>query len=591
MDNIIVGTISEETINNVANLAYKIIEKKVEKKLDKKKLRSAINKYLERQKAYHEIATLAEEIDFQGLMEYISSECMDRACERCFSTNSKKRAAARDHIVSSACSYCGADSDEKRAKVSMIVCNCLDIIKNFYTKNFEIKDYIISAEIVDSVTENCENMLNPIKNEMMSMNKKLEDFNIYSPEAYGKLAKDGDLSEIEERMDLIFGRMSKEHPLYPAYGYRLRGSNVFSYPISREAEKEYPPCYLCDGTIYLGNQRIRNVDRLPENIMTYADQHQLDLKMELHNVVKMLGDVVDPTQREAKELEGKVIVRHPKEFPPAMPCSIIVNEQVFFDYIELRIKEIWEDKIVLLDNSEQKNCHVRFSFKAELAQNGNVDFNIKTDGGSNQDLYKFVHFMEILSNGANIKIKNLAEDELLCSGIIKVASYDSGFPNIKEELSFLKNICDIERYAKKKIKIPEEITEKQVSEVAYLAGLIRGTEQSFHWETFDVTGTIDNDVRQQIKEMDDEHPQEIVFLSYRNMPVFDEFVRVLLMRKFDCAIVANIEKLKRKLDVLDDGDFIKLSYQSSGNGYGADFICKPMEWIKDDVVYCLTKNA
>ena len=33
MDNIIVGTISEETINNVANLAYKIIEKKVEKGL------------------------------------------------------------------------------------------------------------------------------------------------------------------------------------------------------------------------------------------------------------------------------------------------------------------------------------------------------------------------------------------------------------------------------------------------------------------------------------------------------------------------------------------------------------------------------
>ena len=47
------------------------------------------------------------------------------------------------------------------------------------------------------------------------------------------------------------------------------------------------------------------------DILDYADRHQLQLKLEMHDVVKLLGEREDPSQVEAKILEGQVIVREP----------------------------------------------------------------------------------------------------------------------------------------------------------------------------------------------------------------------------------------------------------------------------------------
>ncbi len=288
-------------------------------------------------------------------------------------------------------------------------------------------------------------------------------------------------------------------------------------------------------------------------------------------MVKLLGEREDPSQVEAKILEGQVIVRRPKAFPPAIACSIIVKQETMFEYLELRIKEILDDGTYIIDNSEQKNCHVYIMIRTKMIQNDRVDFTLNLDNASNQELLHYVQFMKLVSEGVEIAIKVLSVGEILCSGIVNTTSYNCSFANIDEELHFLRDVCDIEKYVGHDIKIPKIITEKQMQELSYLAGLIRREEQPFSWKELSIVGTVDDNLRKRLAEMGkDEH--EVSFVGSFDVPLFDQNVHISLVRRLDHAIVSNYDKMMKKLEVLDDGDSITMSFTNFGDDSGADYL-------------------
>ena len=79
---------------------------------------------MERQREYEEFCTLAEEIDFQGLLEYIDDKFLDLINKRLFSLNKKERGMAREKIINGAIEWSKANTKQARFRVIKFIDNC-----------------------------------------------------------------------------------------------------------------------------------------------------------------------------------------------------------------------------------------------------------------------------------------------------------------------------------------------------------------------------------------------------------------------------------------------------------------------------------
>ena len=119
----------------MAALGLDAVKERVHAKLDESKLRTELINYIERQRKYNEMCTMAEEIDFQGLVEYIQNSLLKQAGVRIFDPNSKKRGHARQVIVDAAVACSKANTKESKTRVAKCISICLDIIRRFYEQH------------------------------------------------------------------------------------------------------------------------------------------------------------------------------------------------------------------------------------------------------------------------------------------------------------------------------------------------------------------------------------------------------------------------------------------------------------------------
>lgn len=66
-----------------------------ENQIDEKKLRCALLDYIEKQRKYNEICDFAEELDFQGIIEYVKLNLLDDVNKWLFALNKQDRGRAR----------------------------------------------------------------------------------------------------------------------------------------------------------------------------------------------------------------------------------------------------------------------------------------------------------------------------------------------------------------------------------------------------------------------------------------------------------------------------------------------------------------
>ncbi len=71
----------------LANLGFDIGIHRFEKRIDERKLKSELRTYIGKQKQYNELCHLADEIDYQGLVDFFDQNMIDMVCERLFDPN------------------------------------------------------------------------------------------------------------------------------------------------------------------------------------------------------------------------------------------------------------------------------------------------------------------------------------------------------------------------------------------------------------------------------------------------------------------------------------------------------------------------
>lgn len=542
------------------DVAKEHVREELNERLDEKKLRSELSAYIESQRKYNEMCTLAEDIDFQGLVEYIQKNLLEQAGVRIFHPNSKKRGQARQEIVDTAVTFSKAETKEARYRVSKCISICLDIIRGFYKKNhLSVKDYILTEMIADALTEELHDAatttVTAVNNATDRVLAKIDDNgSLFSIDKALALAEAGRVDVIGDGISKVLDHISLEHPYYPDFGYDYVNGVIRSKPLTPEAKRMYPPRVVLTGAVKIGDQYFNDPNGNPLN---YAYRHQLTVLLEVSNAKKLLGEKADPRQDEVASLVGSTLVVSPPEFPPAFPCSIKVCDHTFFENVLLRTQEILDDGIYVVGNKEQGGP---FYFEIKINPDNLIkpDFKLNMKHANNHELLNYVQFMNELSKEKELHIfaETLSKDFI--AGRIDDLNYKTGFSTVDEEIDFLKRVCEIEDYFGVKLNHEGEIDNGEYAAVLHISDLIRNDQITRTWSKATFTGILDHHFREELINMD----KDIYMLSYIGSVHVDLFGAEFdfpFMRTFKCARIVDFEKVKRKAEVLDDGDSIKIT--------------------------------
>ena len=425
----------------IGNLALEVIKDKVTVAFDKKRLKSDLVEYVKKQKKYNETCQLADEMDYQGLMDYVKVNFLEDASERMFHRNPIIRRRAKDHIIAKAIDYAHAESKEAKKRVGQIVGFGLDAIRKFYIKH-KPDSYTIVAQIVDEVHVDTEKTVHGSAERIID---KLDEFKLLFLKRTGpELSTNDDIDKIEATWQNYMKGISEIHPLYPYYGYGFMDDQIKSVPLTKEAAQKYPERVKIEGTVHTKNKQFIN---RTDNPLDYSYRHQVPLFINVSKATKFLGNTVDPRQGDVEKMAGNTVIVYPPQFPDPIPCSIIVGTQTCYDYILLRTQEIKDDGIYVIGNREQ-GLPFNLTVYVNPADLKKPEYEISLVNPNNHDILKYVKFVYALEKEKIIHIHRLDKDIDWYAGNVGDIGYTSGFETIEEEIDFIERVCCIEDYFK-----------------------------------------------------------------------------------------------------------------------------------------------
>lgn len=555
----------------IVGLGLDAARQHMESKIDEHKLKCALKEYIESEIKYNDFCTMAEECDFQGIVEYITQELLADVENRFFAVSVDDRRKAHEEIISKAVAYSKASTTESKKRVSRLIEISLEIVRQFFKKKIAVSDYLLAADIVDAVNEKIVPAVesstsaiqhtvleskNELANQLDMVKQSMENGFLYSVENMSQMAATGQYSQVEKNLRKLLAGMSVEHPLYPDYGFTFDGDILKSTPLSEKAQQKYPARLNFKGTIRAGSHYFNDASVNP---MDYAYRHQLKLVMSIDEAVKLLGNKPDPIQTEAEQYVGKEIIAIPPEFPEAFPCSIKVGEKTYFDYILLRTEEILDDGTYVIGNREQTNSTIYFEIKVNPQNPQKEDFTVNIANANNHELLNYVKFMDELAQVKDLHIYALKVQKDFIAGIINSVNYETGFNSIADEIDFLKRICAIEDYFNVKLNVSGNISEEEYRCVFRVSELIFNDEVDSTWKEASFTGVLGEEFRKQLGDLD----TPISMLSYVgicDVNLFGAEFKFKYMRTYRYAVMQELDRIKQLVSCLADGDPIRIKF-------------------------------
>lgn len=384
------------------------------------------------------------------------------------------------------------------------------------------------------------------------------------------MAQEGRLDVLGDELTDVTDTISAKHALKPYYGFRpqtVNGKQQFvSVPLIEEARKLYPPHFKCNGRAYIGDREISNVTPA---IIDYANNHQLPIRLIVEDAYKCLGTHIDQQQCEVEEIIGKEYLLLPKPFPEAMAYSIIIDDVTYYEYILLRTKERFEDGTVVFTNEAQK-----LPFQITIRANpltGNVTFTFAITGRSNSHHLKYSRFLKAAHSNGRLKVHHLESDKNLLE--VNCTATESGeyMERLDSEIAFLENMIAIERYFGITIDLPEHITSEEVDCVRYVADIIQGKEIRNGWTKYETSMTVESRTKENIA-VSMNKPYSLTYVGSATANIFGHNLTFPFMRTLLSVKLENPEKIIRLLEILDEGDDIKMVFIPGDDTVSGEYV-------------------
>ena len=546
----------------LVTLGFDVVKDNLKNKSYEKQLRDRLDNFIERQLKHNELCSVEEEIDFEGLANYLGGNLKEDIKKRLFG-EIHERDSAHKTIVAKVKEYANANTKCGEKRAIAIATKTIGILRDFYRSKTNSALLFMSAEIVDDIINVTTNQHEEIITKFDKIETKIDNLDVNPIDKIiltnQKLLRDKNFSDVEENISRIITGVCGWHDLHPHYGYTIRHihgeTHLASIPLTSEAKKLYPPVIRCKGTAKMNGTYLKNITPA---VINYANRHQLPIILNVSDAQKLLGRKLDPIQYEAEELIGREFILPPQPFPEAFACSISFNKIVEFDYVLFRAQEILDDGTVVLSNIEQTNFPFHIEMKANL-ENKTITFNINIFNPSNKNALQYARIIKKAEQGEELSIKVLKLGQELTRGNLSAVKYESSFKTIDEEIRFFEMIVAIEEYFGITIVLPKDIMVSDYNNACYLFELIQGEMHQVHWSKVEFTIELSENLRNNILSWDGK-PYSLSYVGTNTIPLWGETYNVPIIRKYVSVKPQDIEHLKEKAKVLDLGDQIKLVY-------------------------------
>ena len=547
-------------LSYIADIGVAAAKKQFNIKLDEKKARAALSNYMERQRKYNLNCSKDEEIDFEGLSKYICDELLDDVTIRLFGEKSE-REAARQTIADRAALYAQANTKLSQKRARQLTFEAVDILSRYFRGNVPKELLLVAAEIEDVITSEMTEQHVEQTSKIDALSDKIDEGFLLSTDKNLALISEGKLEQVEKNFSTAFAAISSAHVLAPYYGFTMDGTKHFkSVPQCADATILYPPHFEIIGKEFrMEEQELSIIDA---NTFSRAYQSQIPIEFTVETAQKYLGDTLDPAQHEAEELNGKHIVIRPPAFPEAFPCSVIVDDESVIDYLLLRAKRIEDDGTAIFTNEEQEN----FSFNVMLAMNiasNTLNLTIAPMNPSNAASLRYRRFIKKAMAARNIALKSLQQNEVIVSSKINLTLQNC--EQIDDEIEFLQKIVTIEDYFHIELDIPKVITEGDNLVIGRLYSMITFGEFAGVTNKLKMSFDLSQEIRNAIYDFE-RKPEELAWITEEEVNLFDQKISVPIIRRFDHLCIEDIDRIKAKLQVLDNEDTIRITFiNSDGN--------------------------
>ena len=113
---------------------------------EKQDLRFRLEKFIERKMKENYNCSMAEEIDFGGLVEYINGNFTEDVHKRLFG-NLSERKAANTSIMRNAAIYSQSKTHLSERRAKKLISEALDILRKFYRKKVNKDLWVVGAGV------------------------------------------------------------------------------------------------------------------------------------------------------------------------------------------------------------------------------------------------------------------------------------------------------------------------------------------------------------------------------------------------------------------------------------------------------------
>ena len=553
----------------VLDMGLKVLEGKIKSVHEQKELQEKLEKYLSRKLRENLLSSREEEIDFEGLADYIRSELIVDMQTRLFGSR-EERNFARLNILRKSVVYAQAHTKLSIDRVERMVTSLMDLLKYFYQKKIPREMRLVAGIIVDDLEEHQKAQTDTITKSVTEtkemLAQEIRTQGLLSADRNIELLQKGNYAEVEQNVTAAIRAIGSLHPLNPYYRIGIRTidgrEEFFSCPTVKNMPKEYAPKLKVGVRATLDGEAIKKFDT---NCLNHSYRHQIPVILNVVEARKLLGDQLDPYQHEAEREVGKQYQLYPPKFPPAFPCSMLGDNHVIIDYLLLRTREILDDGTYIVTNQEQTGFPAKVEFQFNDKKNI-FYFHITAWNGKTEEKLFIAKVIKDMTESKVIKLYSFKHGVILASGNMRPANCSPIFDSISEDIAFFEKLEDIEKYFKKEITLPNPIQQDDISTVDYIASLIRGERCESCWSEF----SVDFEVSQRLKESveTEERTQEfcIMLSGTVSISLWGQIYEIPIKRTFPYAAIKNKDSINRKLQVLDLGDPIKLSYVPGETG-------------------------
>ena len=544
-------------LSYIADIGVAAAKKQFNIKLDEKKARAALSDYMERQEKYNFNCSKDEEIDFEGLSKYIRAELLDDVTIRLFGEKTE-REAARQTIAEKAALYAQANTSLSQKRARQLTFEAIDILSRMFRKKMPKELLSIATEIEDTITSEMTKQHREQIDKINALGDKIDDNFMLSTDKNLALIDEGKLEQAEKNFSKALAAISSAHVLAPYYGFTMDGTKYFkSVPQCSDAAKLYPPHFEVIGKKFkLGEQELKSIDT---NTFAQAYRSQIPIEFTVDMAKKYLGDVLDPVQHEAEELKGKHIIVRPPAFPPAFPCSVIIDGETVVDYLLLRTKRIEDDGTAILTNEEQKGFNFCVILVINIATNV-LNLTVTPMNPSNAASLRYRCFLKKVMSARSISLKSLQQNEIIASSKNSLSMQDC--ERIDNEIGFLQKVVAIENQFHIDLNIPEEITVRDHLVIDRIYSMITVGEYRGVTARFTIAFDLSQELRNAV--CDFEHkPSDLAWVAKDEVSLFNQNISVPIIRRVDHLRIEDIDHVKAKLQVLDNEDTIRITFINS----------------------------